>query len=171
MAAQQWRMSCGKERSGSSPCHRSSLSFLIRVTGCSYCSTDLGAAPLVGHAVFARKSKFFCACGFIPNTLQQSLVVHHTYCFISFDVDFPVEVDDEYWSPSDSSPPFKQPKDKPSVVSGFVCMLKLTQIIAYALRTIVSHPQQIALFFIDVSILLATVLHRQVQSPSGSRQR
>ncbi|EJD02602.1 uncharacterized protein FOMMEDRAFT_84516, partial [Fomitiporia mediterranea MF3/22] len=54
-----------------------------------------------------------------------------------FDLDLPLEVDDEYWIPNDpSQPAFKQPPGKPSMVSGFVSMLKLTQIMAHALRTI-----------------------------------
>ena len=60
--------------------------------------------------------------------------------FRSFDIDFPLEVDDEYWVPNDPSHrPFTQPPGKPSTVSGFVGMLKLTQIMAHALRTIVRH--------------------------------
>ncbi|KAL5485496.1 hypothetical protein ACEPAI_8138 [Sanghuangporus weigelae] len=54
-----------------------------------------------------------------------------------FDIDSPLEVDDEYWIPSDpSQPAFKQPEGKPSIVSGFICMLKISQIMAHALRTI-----------------------------------
>lgn len=56
----------------------------------------------------------------------------------SFDLELPLEVDDEYWTPSDPSQPvFKQPAGKPSMISGFISMLKLTQIMAHALRTIV----------------------------------
>lgn len=59
---------------------------------------------------------------------------------IRFDLDFPLEVDDEYWIPSDpSQSAFKQPEGKPSIVSGFICMLKISQIKAHALRTIVSY--------------------------------
>ncbi|KAH8107479.1 fungal-specific transcription factor domain-containing protein [Phellopilus nigrolimitatus] len=54
-----------------------------------------------------------------------------------FDLDFPLEVDDEYWIPTDpTQPAFKQPAGKPSFVSCLVCVLKLTQIMAHALRTI-----------------------------------
>ena len=62
------------------------------------------------------------------------------YC--SFDLDLPLEVDDDCWdlSASDSNYPLKhpQPASKPSVVSFFVCHMKLSQILAFALRTIVS---------------------------------
>lgn len=57
----------------------------------------------------------------------------------SFDLDLPLEVDDEYWIPNDpSQPAFKQPTGKPSIISGFVSFLKITHILAYAMRTIVS---------------------------------
>ncbi|KAI5118928.1 hypothetical protein M0805_003752 [Coniferiporia weirii] len=53
------------------------------------------------------------------------------------DLDFPLEVDDEYWIPNDPSwPAFKQPSDKPSIVSGFVSFLKLSQIMGHTMRTI-----------------------------------
>ena len=56
----------------------------------------------------------------------------------SFDLDLPVECDDEYWSPPDPKDAFKQPAGKPSKMSHFISYLKLSQILAFALRTIVS---------------------------------
>lgn len=56
----------------------------------------------------------------------------------SFDVDFPVECDDEYWEHPDPEKSFKQPLDQPSKISYFIAYLKLTQILAFALRTVVS---------------------------------
>ncbi|THH02715.1 hypothetical protein EW145_g6716 [Phellinidium pouzarii] len=54
-----------------------------------------------------------------------------------FDLDLPLEVDDDYWKSGDSyQTAFTQPIGNPSVVSGFVSLLKLTQIMAHALRTI-----------------------------------
>ena len=55
----------------------------------------------------------------------------------SIDVDLPLEVDDEYWSPSDPSLAFQQPADKPAQASAFIKLLKLSSIMAYALQTIV----------------------------------
>ncbi|EKM51881.1 uncharacterized protein PHACADRAFT_262278 [Phanerochaete carnosa HHB-10118-sp] len=56
-----------------------------------------------------------------------------------FDLDLPVECDDEYWEPSSSSSPgFAQPPGKPAIVIAFNCLLRLTQIQAYAQRTIYS---------------------------------
>ncbi|KAF9647006.1 hypothetical protein BDM02DRAFT_3188339 [Thelephora ganbajun] len=55
-----------------------------------------------------------------------------------FDLDLPVECDDEYWSPPDPKDAFKQPPGKPSKMSYFIAYLKLSQILAFALRTIYS---------------------------------
>lgn len=60
----------------------------------------------------------------------------------SFDVDFPLEVDDEYWeNPLDPERAFVQPPDKPSTASFFVSYLRLNQILGFILRTIVSFIQ------------------------------
>ncbi|OAX39998.1 hypothetical protein K503DRAFT_715433 [Rhizopogon vinicolor AM-OR11-026] len=53
-----------------------------------------------------------------------------------FDVDLPLEVDDEYWEPEDPDKAFQQPPGKPSKIAAFNSYLKLTKISAYALRTI-----------------------------------
>ena len=72
----------------------------------------------------------------------------------SFDLDFPIECDDEYWFISELDealskpfPPtflqqpvvFKQPADKPSLITAFVWTLKLNKVLAVLLRTIVSN--------------------------------
>ncbi|KAG6845260.1 hypothetical protein H0H87_011995 [Tephrocybe sp. NHM501043] len=55
-----------------------------------------------------------------------------------FDVDFPVECDDEYWEHPDPAKRFKQPANKPSYVTGFISLLKLNQVLTIILRTIYS---------------------------------
>ncbi|EJD49559.1 hypothetical protein AURDEDRAFT_161117 [Auricularia subglabra TFB-10046 SS5] len=57
-----------------------------------------------------------------------------------FDLDLPLEVDDDCWDLSDPSHPLlhPQPAGRPSVISYFVCHMKLSQILAFALRTIYS---------------------------------
>lgn len=55
----------------------------------------------------------------------------------SFDVDLPIECDDEYWENPDPETAFKQPPGKPANASFFICLIKLNQILAFALRTIV----------------------------------
>ncbi|KAH7914147.1 fungal-specific transcription factor domain-containing protein [Hygrophoropsis aurantiaca] len=53
-----------------------------------------------------------------------------------FDVELPLEVDDEYWEPEDPELAFQQPEGIPSKIAAFNSYLKLTKIVAYALRTI-----------------------------------
>ncbi|THV02448.1 hypothetical protein K435DRAFT_749568 [Dendrothele bispora CBS 962.96] len=53
-----------------------------------------------------------------------------------FDVELPLEVDDEYWENPDPALVFIQPPDKPSVISCFVWHLKLCEILAFTLRTL-----------------------------------
>ncbi|KAM5544335.1 hypothetical protein V8D89_001995 [Ganoderma adspersum] len=55
-----------------------------------------------------------------------------------FDLALPTECDDEYWLTPEGEPSFQQPPDKPSKVTAFVCMLKLGQILSFAMRTIYS---------------------------------
>lgn len=55
----------------------------------------------------------------------------------SYDLDFPLEVDDEYWEPQDAALAFCQPQGKPSLISALNSMLKLLDILSFTLRTIV----------------------------------
>ena len=56
----------------------------------------------------------------------------------SFDLDWPVDCDDEYWDNPDPEKCFKQPPNKPSLITAFILYLKLHKILALSLRTIVS---------------------------------
>ena len=58
----------------------------------------------------------------------------------SFDLDLPIECDDEYWVQSDPSLNFVQPEGKPSVVAFFNSFLRLNQIQAFAIRTLACIP-------------------------------
>jgi hypothetical protein len=51
----------------------------------------------------------------------------------SFDLDLPIECDDEYWDNG-----FQQPSGKPSSITYFNSFLRLMDILAYAMRLIVS---------------------------------
>jgi hypothetical protein len=53
------------------------------------------------------------------------------------DAELPLEVDDEYWIMNDEDLTFKQPEGKPSANTAFNLWIKLNQIIAFAVRTIV----------------------------------
>jgi hypothetical protein len=55
----------------------------------------------------------------------------------SFDIDLPVECDDEYWDHPDPAQRFKQPPNKPSHVKAFIIYIKILQILGLSLRTIV----------------------------------
>jgi hypothetical protein len=56
----------------------------------------------------------------------------------SYDIDYPVECDDEYWDHPDPEKRFQQPEGKPSVAAFIVTYLKLTEILGTAQKTIVS---------------------------------
>lgn len=56
----------------------------------------------------------------------------------SYDVELPIECDDEYWDHPDPSLAFQQPAGKPSTIAYFNCYLKLMDIFAYAMRVVVS---------------------------------
>ncbi|KAJ6510507.1 fungal-specific transcription factor domain-containing protein [Mycena sanguinolenta] len=53
-----------------------------------------------------------------------------------YDVEYPIECDDEYWESSDPNQAFKQPPGKPSIVSYFVAYLKLIEIMGMAQKSI-----------------------------------
>lgn len=55
----------------------------------------------------------------------------------SFDLDLPIECDDEYWEAEDPENSFKQPSGLPSYISYFVWMVKLDSIRAMVIRRIV----------------------------------
>jgi hypothetical protein len=55
----------------------------------------------------------------------------------SFDVDLPIDCDDEYWEDPDPEKALKQPPSKPSKLTCFILFLKLCQILGFALRTLV----------------------------------
>lgn len=59
------------------------------------------------------------------------------YLYASFDLDLPTECDDEYWLSEDPETVFRQPPDKPSIISYLNCSLRLSQIASFAMRTIV----------------------------------
>ncbi|KAF8839740.1 hypothetical protein BDN67DRAFT_904930 [Paxillus ammoniavirescens] len=66
-----------------------------------------------------------------------------------FDLDFPVECDDEYLEDPNPEQAFKQPPDKPSTMSFFTSFLKLNHILAFALRTIyVINKRKVSLGFV-----------------------
>ncbi|KAF8518234.1 fungal-specific transcription factor domain-containing protein [Gautieria morchelliformis] len=55
-----------------------------------------------------------------------------------FDLDPPLEVDDEYWESPSPEDAFVQPTGRPSTVAYFNALIRLDQILSFALRTIYS---------------------------------
>ncbi|KAJ6499081.1 fungal-specific transcription factor domain-containing protein [Mycena sanguinolenta] len=51
-----------------------------------------------------------------------------------YDVELPLEVDDEYWDHPDPAQRFKQPPGKPSLITFFVCHIRLCEILGSTLR-------------------------------------
>lgn len=72
--------------------------------------------------------------------------------FDSFDLDLPIECDDEYWESSDPNGRFKQPAGKPSSIAFFNCYLSLMDILAYAMRAIVRPSRSYTLSLLIGSI-------------------
>jgi hypothetical protein len=61
---------------------------------------------------------------------------------LSYDLGFPLEVDDEYWETGNAETDFKQPDNVPSKLSCFTQFLKLAEIIAFAAKTLVRFGAQ-----------------------------
>ncbi|KAF7309763.1 Fungal-trans domain-containing protein [Mycena indigotica] len=57
------------------------------------------------------------------------------------DLEYPIPCDDQYWDQG-----FKQPEGKPSMISAFVCLLQLSQVTSFSLRTLYSINKQKVLF-------------------------
>jgi len=57
---------------------------------------------------------------------------------LSYDLELPIECDDEYWENADPALAFRQPPGKPSQVSYFIHLIKINRLHSHALRTIVS---------------------------------
>lgn len=74
---------------------------------------------------------------YVPPPLQVSI---HDHCYASFDLDYPLEVDDEYWDHPDPDQSWKQPPNKPSLITAFSYHLRLTHILGLASRALVRGP-------------------------------
>jgi hypothetical protein len=57
----------------------------------------------------------------------------------SFNAEYPLEVDDEFWENDDPQLAFLQPPDKPSTVVAFNLWLRLTDIVAFTMHSLVGH--------------------------------
>ncbi|KAA1476286.1 hypothetical protein DENSPDRAFT_806972 [Dentipellis sp. KUC8613] len=130
--------------------------FILYLQGCSgqiACWTMAGIGIRVAQDVGAHRRKVYNPTRTVEDELWKRafwvLVVLDRMmsaglgrpCAIQeedFDIDLPAECDDEYWTHPDPEQAFKQPAGKQSYMSFFICLVKLNQILAFALRTIYS---------------------------------
>ncbi|KAJ3509225.1 hypothetical protein NLJ89_g5337 [Agrocybe chaxingu] len=55
-----------------------------------------------------------------------------------YDLDLPIDCDDEYWEYTDPAKRFKQPPKKPSLAIAFIMQVKMMQVLTYCIRGIYS---------------------------------
>ena len=67
-----------------------------------------------------------------------NVLYREPYQRFRFDIEFPIECDDDYWEHSDPSQCFKQPLGVPSTVSYFVVTLQLISVYGFTLQAAVS---------------------------------
>uniref|UniRef100_A0A8H7XZE5 Transcription factor domain-containing protein n=1 Tax=Psilocybe cubensis TaxID=181762 RepID=A0A8H7XZE5_PSICU len=75
----------------------------------------------------------------VPNINES--VVTLTGTSDRFDVEYPIECDDEYWETDDPEQAFRQPEGKPCTITAFVCFIKLVEILGFALRTLYTNKK------------------------------
>ncbi|OBZ66208.1 hypothetical protein A0H81_13860 [Grifola frondosa] len=133
--------------------HCLTATFLQGTSAPQACWTIIGVGIRMAQDVGAHRRKVYNTVPTVEEELWKrafwSLVLmdRSTSCALGrpcaiqdedFDLDLPLECDDEYWENPDPSLAFKQPPGKPSKVTYFNCGLRLNQILAFALRTIYS---------------------------------
>ncbi|KAJ7680543.1 fungal-specific transcription factor domain-containing protein [Mycena polygramma] len=62
-----------------------------------------------------------------------------------YDVELPLEVDDEYWDHPDPEQAFRQPAGKPSLLTYFICHIRLCEILGSTLRRLYASNKSRAL--------------------------
>ena len=94
--------------------------------------------------MYKRRSALF-AC----NSCYGSLTVFR------FDLQMPQCCDDEYWTHENAQLAFRQPENKPSYMSYFICSIQLSKIMHFALRTVVSMTYTASGLAIDCNLKYA----------------
>ena len=87
-----------------------------------------------------------------------------TLRLLSFDVEYPIECDDEYWISADPQLAFKQPEGKPSKIAFANCIIRLQRILAYASRTLVRRQLAVSVYERVINGPSLAVLYQQVQA-------
>lgn len=97
--------------------------------------TTYSATPTIEDEL--RKRSFWCLVAMdrgICTVLGRPCAIYDE----DFDLDYPIDCDDEFWVSDDPQKAFKQPHGTPAKISQFIWHVKLSQIHARALRTIYS---------------------------------
>ena len=112
--------------------------------------TSIGEGELYKRAFWALVTLDRQSCAAMGRTLslrdEESVACRsiltaaylHMYRPDSFDVDYPLDVDDEYWDTGNPQTDFVQPAGKTSRVSMFISTLQLGRITAFAIMNVVS---------------------------------
>jgi hypothetical protein len=82
----------------------------------------------------------------------------------------PIDCDDEFWEHPDAEQAFRQPLDKPSKMSFFICFIKLQHITSFMLRTIVGVYKKLTTIY-SVSHIGGPVFHQQIEDLIGLCRR
>ncbi|KAF9529173.1 fungal-specific transcription factor domain-containing protein [Crepidotus variabilis] len=113
---------------------------------------------LLGLGVrFALEKGLHRRMGFQKNSMEEEMAKRAFWCLLvqdrwmsaflgrpcavqdeDFDVEFPAECDDEYWETDSPNAAFKQPPGTPSRMSYMIAQIRLTEILAFTLRTLYS---------------------------------
>ena len=104
-----------------------SLSTLNKVRRVLVCM-DIMISAALGRPCAIHDDEYVCS--------MYACIFYQCLC-CSFDLDLPVDCDDEYWDHPDPEQRFKQPENKPSLISAFIVFIKLNQVLSVCLRTIV----------------------------------
>ncbi|VDC04186.1 unnamed protein product [Peniophora sp. CBMAI 1063] len=102
-----------------------------------------GSRPTIESELFKR---VFWSLVFMDKWLSAALGRPSAIQEEDFDLDLPLEVDDEYFESPNPALAFKQPPNKPARVAYFAAATKMSRILGYALRTIYTTKKAKTLF-------------------------
>ena len=91
--------------------------------------------------------------------------------FYSYDLDLPLEVDDEYWEVSNPAEAFKQPRDVPSKISALNCYIKIGWILGFVQKTLVSMEYDLLVRPLNFHSTELTNLRPLFQKPAVERNK
>ncbi|KAJ7112225.1 fungal-specific transcription factor domain-containing protein [Mycena epipterygia] len=98
-------------------------------------ANNLGKRPTIESELWKRA---FWVLICMDRLLSSALGRPCTTQYEDFDVELPIEVDDEFWDSEDPSCAFKQPAGKPSQITFFNCFIRLNNLWAFSLKMLYS---------------------------------